>query len=42
MPENVNWFAVFQSIVDTWWPFILILAVIIGYFIFRTIKSNNN
>ena len=29
MPENINWDAVFQSIVDTWFPLIGVIAVII-------------
>ncbi|WP_141720194.1 LPXTG cell wall anchor domain-containing protein [Massilioclostridium coli] len=29
MPKNINWDAVFQSIVDTWLPLIGVAAVII-------------
>lgn len=29
MPENVNWDAVFQSIVDTWLPLFGVVAAII-------------
>lgn len=29
MPENINWDAVFQSVVDTWLPLIGVAAIII-------------
>ncbi len=42
MPKNIDWFAVFDSVIYMWLPFVIILAVIIGYFIFRAVKYNKN
>ncbi len=40
MPENINWDGVWQSITDTWLPFIIVgIIVILGIIIFSIIKK---
>ncbi len=40
LPENVNWDAVFQSIVDTWLPLIgVVVTIIVIAVIVRVIKK---
>lgn len=43
MPENVNWFAVLQSVTDTWLPLIIAVGVLaIGLFIFAICRKKKN